>query len=534
VSILEFSCSGSKQRNNVNTIVGEEGDELLILLDGLPLALAQAAAYMSETGTSFSTYTRLYKEQWRELMEPHNRRRTPLRSYANRSVATTWTVSYTAVRARNEAAANLLLLWAHLDNKSLWHGLLAAASHELDVAAERTAAWLGAIARSEVEFIEAVRMLRSYSLVEEAEDQTGYSMHPVVHQWAFYMQDSRQQTALSRLAVMLVGLAVPENDERKDWETLARLLPHARRCETRIGAVVNQGAEQGAEEWAEDEQTLLWAIHNLGCLYSEQGKLNEAEKMYTQALEGCKKILGEDHVQTLGVVTNLGVVYMSQGKLEQAEKMYTQALEGCKKILGEDHVRTLGIVANLGALYMSQEKLEKAEAMLMLALEGCKKILGEDHVRTLGIVANLGALYRGQGKLEKAETMLTQALEGHKKAFGEDHTSTLRLIYNLGVVYNDQGKLKEAETMLALALEGQKKAFREEHTLTLRTVHSLGMLYYSQGKLKMAETMFTQALEGYKKLVGPEGIHTYMPARQTLRVLSSLHDIHDSVDKAKV
>ncbi|KAF2797949.1 purine and uridine phosphorylase [Melanomma pulvis-pyrius CBS 109.77] len=211
--------------------VGREGDELLGLLDGLPLALAQAAAYMSETGTSFGTYTRLYTEQWRALMKPHDGRRMPLRNYANGSVATTWTISYTAVRARNKAAANLLLLWAHLDNKSLWHGLLAAASQESGVAAERTAAWLGEMACSEVEFVKAVGMLRSYSLIEEAGDQAGHSMHPVVHQWALHMQDDRQQTALSWLAVVLVGLAVPMKTEKKYWETQARLLPHAERCE---------------------------------------------------------------------------------------------------------------------------------------------------------------------------------------------------------------------------------------------------------------------------------------------------------------
>ena len=73
-------------------------------------------------------------------MEPHDDRRMPLLSYANGSVTTTRTISYTTVRARNEAAANLLLLWAHLDNKSLCYGLLAAASYKSTVAAERTAA----------------------------------------------------------------------------------------------------------------------------------------------------------------------------------------------------------------------------------------------------------------------------------------------------------------------------------------------------------------------------------------------------------
>ncbi|KAJ4982818.1 Kinesin light chain 6 [Stagonosporopsis vannaccii] len=49
--------------------VGEEGDELLRLLEVLPLALAQAAVCMHKTGIGFGTYTRLYKEQWRKLRE---------------------------------------------------------------------------------------------------------------------------------------------------------------------------------------------------------------------------------------------------------------------------------------------------------------------------------------------------------------------------------------------------------------------------------------------------------------------------------
>src|SRR3954469_214469 len=100
---------------------------------------------MSETCTSFGTYTRLYKEQWRELMEPRGGKRVPLRNYANGGVATTWMISDTAGKASNETAANLLLLWAHLDNKGLWHGLLAIASQKSTIAAEQTSVWLKGI-----------------------------------------------------------------------------------------------------------------------------------------------------------------------------------------------------------------------------------------------------------------------------------------------------------------------------------------------------------------------------------------------------
>lgn len=44
---------------------------------------------------------------------------TPLPEYFNGSVGTTWNISYNAVREKDMAAANLLLLWAFLDNRDL-------------------------------------------------------------------------------------------------------------------------------------------------------------------------------------------------------------------------------------------------------------------------------------------------------------------------------------------------------------------------------------------------------------------------------
>ena len=73
---------------------------------------------------------------------------------------------------------------------------------------------------------------------------------------------------------------------------------------------------------------MLYAIHGLGILYADQGKLGEAEKMYQRALEGKEKALGQDHTSTLNIVNNLGNLYKSQGRLGEAERMYQRALEG--------------------------------------------------------------------------------------------------------------------------------------------------------------------------------------------------------------
>ena len=49
--------------------------------------------------------------------------------------------------------------------------------------------------------------------------------------------------------------------------------------------------------------------HNLGDLYTNQGKLAETEKMYQRALKGYEKALGPEHTFTLDIVNNLGSLY---------------------------------------------------------------------------------------------------------------------------------------------------------------------------------------------------------------------------------
>jgi len=88
----------------------ETGRELLGLLDGLPLALAQAASYLRETGLDVTSYVRLYRQQWDDLMKSDAGSSSPLMNYDQRNVGTTWTISFKAIEARSKNAVNLLRL----------------------------------------------------------------------------------------------------------------------------------------------------------------------------------------------------------------------------------------------------------------------------------------------------------------------------------------------------------------------------------------------------------------------------------------
>jgi len=337
-------------------------------LDGLPLAIAQAAAFLQESGIELQTYIGFYEQQWKELIDLRDWADAPLQDYPDRSIWTTWAISYNAIRERHVATANLLLLWAFLDSKDLWYGLFASACSASTTTATSLLEWIGGLASNELEFTKAIQLLRNYSLVEDVKDLASYATHPVVHRWAYYFQGKDSRVQLAQLAVIVFGWAVPHNSLREYSTIQRRLLPHAQACSRWV--LMDETRRSRSHDRvnmeikvAEERFVMLDAICRLGILYADQSKLGEAEKMYQRALQGYEKALGAEHTSTLATVNNLGLLYADQGKLGEAEKMYQRALQGYEKALGAEHMSTLVTVNNLGLLYADQGKLGEAENM---------------------------------------------------------------------------------------------------------------------------------------------------------------------------
>lgn len=93
----------------------------------------------------------------------------------------------------------------------------------------------------------------------------------------------------------------------------------------------------------------------LNNLYSDQGKLSEAEEMYNQALEEKEKTIGCDHSSTLDTVGNIGLLHHDQGKLREAEEMYSRALKGYGSALGPTHPKSYVIMRNSEFLRASRD-----------------------------------------------------------------------------------------------------------------------------------------------------------------------------------
>jgi uncharacterized protein (DUF2164 family) len=249
----------------------------------------------------------------------------------------------------------------------VWFGLLRHAYSTDDE-------WIQTLTKDELSFNEAVRLLCEYGLVHpepslgQSVKLAGYGVHSCVHSWTISVLNDRWDNDLVRLALTCVASEVPDMDVDK-WSLLQqRLLQHAAQHEDSItnGTVDIVGIE--------------WAPHNLGLLYANQGKLTEAEAMYSRALQGYEEALGPKHTSTLSTVNNLGNLYKDQGKLAEAEAMYSRALQGYEEALGPQllpsYLPALNTMFCFGDLYARTSREDEACIMYNHALAGYTAVQG--------------------------------------------------------------------------------------------------------------------------------------------------------------
>jgi len=173
---LTVRHSRSVGDGQLNAMLDPDAIKLAKELDGLPLALATAGAYLNQTAISFSDYLRIYKASWMNLLKMS----PELSSYDDRTLYSTWQLSFDHVKQRNELSAKLLQLWAYFDNRDIWFELLQHAGSE-------DPEWIRELTKDELSFNGAVRVLSDHGLVEvdvssqERIESRGYSIHGCVH-----------------------------------------------------------------------------------------------------------------------------------------------------------------------------------------------------------------------------------------------------------------------------------------------------------------------------------------------------------------
>ena len=103
-------------------------------------------------------------------------------------------------------------------------------------------------------------------------------------------------------------------------------------------AGVEGAARAKAGEEADRKNKGLSAdLGRLAGLLLDQGRWEEAEDLFRQALEADQEALGQRYRSYTGLLNNLAGAVEAQGRLEEAEQLYRRALAMDRRLLGPDH-----------------------------------------------------------------------------------------------------------------------------------------------------------------------------------------------------
>jgi tetratricopeptide (TPR) repeat protein len=501
--------------------------QLAAELGYLPLALEQAAAYITAKTARFQDYLASYQQQRLALLN----KAQPKTGEYPASVAKTWALNFQEVE-KEPVAADILRVSAFLSPDAIPLELLSSGASQLGPVLA------GALAASgdPLALNEALEPLMRYSLIRRDVDAQTYSIHRMMQEVVkdqVGAEGGEREAEWAERTVRAVAQSFPEVDYQT-WTRCEPYIPHvllcaayidrwnmtfpeARNLLTEAGYYFYQRGQYREAEplWnsalamcervlGPEHSDTLSSLNDLALLYADQGKYEQAEPLYQRALETCQRVLGPEHPDTLGYLNNLAILYWNQGKYEQAEPLFQRALATSERVLGPEHPDTLGTVNNLAALYWNQGKYEQAEPLYQRALETCERELGPEHPDTLGYLNNLATLYHDQGKYEQAEPLYQRALAGRERVLGPEHPDTLSSLNNLANLYADQGKYEQAEPLYQRALATRERVLGPEHPNTAQTLNNLALLYADQGKYEQAEPLYQRALAIREQVFGSD------------------------------
>ena len=196
--------------------------ELAEELGGLPLALAQAAAYIQATGMTLAAYLPLFEHRRTDLLA---RGETPGHPS---DVTTTLGLAVSRLETETPTAAGLLRLLACLAPEPIPLPLLLSDPQALGNLAPEAAGLLGTLLGDPVAAGDAISALRRYSLITPAGDGL-ILVHRLVQTITLGQLPAGTRRRWEQAAAVLVEIAIPSDTTMPAaWPVCALLLPHAR------------------------------------------------------------------------------------------------------------------------------------------------------------------------------------------------------------------------------------------------------------------------------------------------------------------
>lgn len=459
---IKFLCKRTGQTDEItaNKLAEELGD--------LPLALAQAGAYIEATSTTFAAYLKLFQSRRNELWKEE---KSPIDYTA--TVATAWSLSMGRVREESLASEDLLNLCAYLGPDDIPLALLNERKEHLPHS-------LSSIASDGLARNRTISILRRYSLIEVTGDTL--FIHRLVQAVVRDRMTEEEKRTWAEIALHLVNVTFESYSENvKNWTECSRLLPHA------------FTVTRNAEELGVACEVVADLLNIVAAYLTDHGQFEKAEAVFLQALKIRERIHGIEHSDVAQSLNDLGVLYENKGEYEKAESLHKRAEEIYEKAYGPNHPHIATPLNNLAVVYRSQRKYDEAEPLYKRTLQIFEESYGPVHPDVATCLTNLAELNRAQGKLEEAEAHCKRALQIFEENLLSEHINTAACLNNLALIYHCQARYTEAEPLYERAKGIWEKVLGPNHPNLAKVLINMSDLYEKTGRQNEAKKLRERA-----------------------------------------
>jgi tetratricopeptide (TPR) repeat protein len=507
-------------------------------LDGLPLALAQAAAVMSVNRLSCRDYRGQLGERRAYMSAIQVDGVSP-------AVLATWSLAAECAHelAPAGAAWPALALAAMLDPHGIPGAVLTspagcgyvagrastadAADQTLVRAAMTNLARAGLVSIDPASAVRTVRMhpsvqaaVRAYLPPADFEQAVLAAAEALLQAWPETdgSQDPREQARLeqARLQQALRDCTSALRAVDAAQEAGPRHGAHAQ-PETGSGTAAPGTAAPGtaapgtaASGTAQLRRSVLWQPEAHPLLFRkglslDAGGLAETAVAYWQTmLLTSTRLLGSEHANAVTARDRLGSAYESAGMFGDAIAVFSNALAEREHSQGPEHPDTLTARGQLAHAYSSAERPAEAVALYEQLVAGAGRQLGPAHPVTLAARTSLAEAFQAAARGKEALTAYRLLLTDSERLLGARHPSTLATLDSLAAALAANSQPKEAIEHYRRLLAQTEAAHGRDHPDTVAARASLASAYRRGGKPKDAIALYQRVLADRERIAGAD------------------------------
>jgi len=257
-----------------------------------------------------------------------------------------------------------------------------------------------------------------------------------------------------------------------------------------------------------EHASAVMAQDRLAAAYESAGRFGDAVAAFSTALADRERTQGTGHPATLAARGNLAHAYASAGKPAEAVALYEQVAADAGRHLGPTHPVALAARSHLAGAYQAAGRGTEALTAYELLLADDERLLGERHQDTLATRENLAAALLASGRPRDAIEHYRRLAADTEAGAGRDHPDAIAARASLASAYRRGGKPKDAIALYQRVLADRERIAGPGHPDTITARANLAFAYRSAGQLREALPAYERTLADRERAQGPDHADT--------------------------